>query len=296
MKLAEYLPLYFELRAIPDNRAAVVYKKRLDAARELLPVLGDRELEQITPLDVRRLIAGWAARKLSPKTQNNYLSLLRNILRAAVLDQVALTACQVESRKQPQRTLPRVLTFDDIGRLLAVVDREPEHWRFAFRFALLTGLRVGELRALARADLCDRGEGMMLYVTKSTSGRFSTVGQTKGRPRILPVGERLISLVEKFHRGSKLMFADSPRATEPLTYKAFDFRMRKVRATLRMPWLHWHTMRHSFATQLRTSGVPLTHIQALLGHVDFRTTLLYAQSVPRELYAAIGALDTWFPN
>jgi integrase len=298
MKLSEFVPLYFELHVVPDNREAVAYKKKHDIARELLPTLGDREIEQIAPLDVRRLIAGWKARDLTPKTQNNYLSLLRNILKCAVADEVATQHCYVETRKKAESPETRYIKKAELGRMMEVVRFEPPNWQFALRFALMTGLRVGELRALRRKDLRVEDDGVTLFVGRSTSGRFSTIGQTKGRPRSLPAGHPLIKLVEAGHTGGEFMFwnplARDPRAI--VSYKAFDCTIQRIRKQLKMPWLHWHILRHTFATQLNSRGTPLAHIQALLGHVDQRTTLRYAHSVPQELYAAIGALDSWLPE
>jgi integrase len=37
-----------------------------------------------------------------------------------------------------------------------------------------------------------------------------------------------------------------------------------------------YTLRHTFASHLAMSGVPLMHIQQLMGHTDYNTTLLYA--------------------
>lgn len=48
-----------------------------------------------------------------------------------------------------------------------------------------------------------------------------------------------------------------------------------------------HVLRHTFATRLRDRDVPVDVIQALLGHADIRTTMVYARVDQRHLHAAI---------
>ena len=46
--------------------------------------------------------------------------------------------------------------------------------------------------------------------------------------------------------------------------------------------IRFHDLRHTFATTLAASGVPLRAIQEFLGHADLKTTQIYAHYAPSE--------------
>ena len=52
-----------------------------------------------------------------------------------------------------------------------------------------------------------------------------------------------------------------------------------------------HTLRHCFATHLLDSGVQLPYIQALLGHKDVKTTMIYTHVTTQSLAHVMSPLD-----
>lgn len=52
-----------------------------------------------------------------------------------------------------------------------------------------------------------------------------------------------------------------------------------------------HTLRHCFATHLMDNGVQLANIQALLGHKDIKTTMIYTHVTNGSITNVASPLD-----
>ena len=55
--------------------------------------------------------------------------------------------------------------------------------------------------------------------------------------------------------------------------------------------LHWHDLRHEYASRLVERGVPLAQVRDLLGHASILTTERYDNQRLEALQAAVGRLE-----
>ncbi|OUT61792.1 MAG: tyrosine recombinase XerC [Rhodopirellula sp. TMED11] len=175
-----------------------------------------------------------------------------------------------------QRTLPHVLTDDEVGKLLITppankVDGLRD--RAILETIYSAGLRVSELVGLQDGDL-DRQQQIIQV-------------RGKGRKeRICPLGSFALKAIEAYE--SKRTRSDQANALGPaapvfvnrfgngLTTRSIG---RMLEKHLKIAGLDErtspHTLRHSFATHLLDRGADIRSVQELLGHKSLATTQIY---------------------
>lgn len=108
--------------------------------------------------------------------------------------------------------------------------------------------------------------------------------------RVIPLAPDLAPVLKKRPRKDNLVFPD-PRVGGVWTFKVNRVVKRCAEHAGMGKPIHTHSLRHTFASQLRRQGVALETIKELLGHADIRDTLIYAQFSPEEAKAAIPKID-----
>lgn len=223
-------------------------------------------------------------------------------------------------RPQTKQRLPVVLSVEEIGRILSLL--EGEHRLFA-ELLYGTGLRITEGLQLRVKDIdFDRGS----IIVREGKG---------GKDRIVMLPQRLRpGLREQLARGRVLWEADQaagcagvempdaldrkyPRAgdswawfwvfpqadhsVDPRTgvvrrHHMYDqtfqraFKRAVARAGLAKPATP-HTLRHSFATHLLEGGYDIRTVQELLGHSDVSTTMIYTHVLNRGGRGVVSPID-----
>ena len=179
-------------------------------------------------------------------------------------------------------TLPKVLSLDDIDRMIAAPDSaKPVGIRDRAMMELLyaTGMRVSELCSVHAADL-ESALGVLRVTGKGNKQRLVPVGRAalaaiaqyvdNGRPRLLK--GRASPYLFVTARGGKLDRRSFWKSLIGYGKKAGIFH-----------GLTPHVIRHSFATHLVERGADLRSVQTMLGHEDISTTQIYTHVVRTRL-------------
>jgi integrase/recombinase XerC len=166
------------------------------------------------------------------------------------------------------RPIPRVLTVDDVFRLLDSIKTDTwlekrNHAMFETFYS--TGMRISEIHGL-NMDHIDFHNQVI---------RVSGKG---GKQRIVPVGRRALAAVTDYRNTvSKdlvpvFVNKDFGRLSTRSIRRILD--QIVIRCGLHVP-VSPHVLRHCFATHMLDSGADLRGIQEILGHASLSTTQVY---------------------
>lgn len=188
---------------------------------------------------------------------------------------------QLVERPKICRTLPRVLSVEQVDALLAAIDTSNPlglRDRALFELVYSCGLRISEVAGLLMANVHLK-ERLLIVLGKGSKERILPFGDAahhwlscwiqEGRPAIL--GSRQVAEVFVNYRG------------QPLSRKGIWKRFQELEA-LSGVTAKVHTLRHSFATHLLSGGADLRSVQELLGHSDLSTTQIYTHVENDELH------------
>ncbi len=233
--------------------------------------------DQITEKQARAFLAELSGRGLSASTVNQALSAVRFFFQTVLQRPMNL---ELHYQRAPQR-VPVTLTPEEVSRLLEAVRNQRD--RTTMEVAYATGLRLGEVLNLKVADI--------------DSGRMILrVNQGKGKKdRNVMLGPALLETLRAYwkrYQPKALLFPgkDPSRPVHPtLIQRAFIQARREAR--IQKP-VSFHSLRHSFATQLLDSGVNVRTIQSLLGHQSLGTTQRYTHVAGEYLKLTRSPLDS----
>jgi site-specific recombinase XerD len=175
-------------------------------------------------------------------------------------------------RRPKQKTLPAVLTRDEVHRLIAAIKQHRNAAYFWTVYSL--GLRLEEGLNLQVGDL-DSGR-MMVHIHRGKGAK----------DRYLPLPETTLTILRDYwvtHRNPTLLFPAIGRnkqaastTSRPMDATTVQGCMKRVVEKLGFKKkISPHTLRHSVATHLFEAGVSLRWIQKFLGHSSLQTTLVY---------------------
>lgn len=235
--------------------------------------------------DLRTYLRELDGRGISARTAARRLSALRQFYRFLFADGLRTDdpTAIIESPRQG-RTLPKVLSEDDVGRLLAALAGRDEpqglRLRALVELCYATGMRVSELVGLPLAAL-SRDPEVLIVRGKGDKERLVPLSEPARDAVRAYLGVRARFLPE----GTTNPYLFPGRGGKHLTRQRFFQLLKELaaKAGLDPRRVSPHVLRHAFATHLLHHDADLRAVQAMLGHADISTTQIYTHVLDERM-------------
>lgn len=236
----------------------------------------ERELTEVAPIDIEAYKVHRRT-KVSGATVNRELALLKRMFNLAITWDLFLSTNPVRKVKffREFNTGLRVLSSEEEKNLLL---HASPYLQDLIRFALNTGLRVGEIFSLRWSNV-DLKKGILTIFSPKTE-----------KLREVPINAETRNVLEAWWLGKKAEFVFyNPETGKPFVDLKAGFAVACQKAGIE--GVTWHTLRHTFASRLVNRSVDIVTVKELLGHSSITVTMRYAHTNFDSKRAAVAKLD-----
>lgn len=257
----------------------------------LAPVLKDKPLKDITPLELEDLKASLLAKGLAAASVRLIIGNVRRVYNKMTEWDLYSGPKPMDKVKMPKvdNARDRFLTPDEAQTLLAAVAKRSPLWHDISLASLHTGMRLSEVLGLRPQDV-------------NLKSRLIHLNGKTGR-RSIPMNDTLFEMFERVvaeKKDSPLLFpntkgmqmgADS--ATNSFARAVADAKLNPPNVDRRHKVV-FHTLRHTYCSWLATEGVPLYVIGEMVGHSSMEMTKRYSHLCPDKRNQTVNVVQSMF--
>ena len=305
MKLSDWLEQWLSLY-LPNIEQSTKDSYQETIENRIIPYIGAIPLKTLNT----NILQSWVNQlnlKLSAKTVRNAFNILKPALdKAKVLRLIADNPCVGVEKPKLKKYQANAYTTTEIQNILTTAKGSDLY--LVLLLELSVGLRLGELMALTWSDI-DLESGVISINKSLYAGngkKYVKAPKTVSGIRNIKVVNKVLNVLREEYQS----YLD--KKTNPL-YKDNNLVICKDDGTPYHPdtiskkWkkfikrnnirdARFHDLRHSNATAMIESGVPLKAVQTRLGHSDISTTLnVYVHCTKTMDESAANTIDSFLP-
>ena len=289
MRLSEMCTWYLDNYAANELKEISTYNYQAAIEHHILPALGNCKLKDLSPAMLTRFYKDLCQKPdgaISPSSVKKVHTILSSILTFGVKQGFILqNPCQRASLPKIKKKERPFLDDAQLRQLLEMLE-EYSTFTTAIKLLIYTGMRAGECLGLQWDDI-DLESGV-LSIRHTLTYAFKqwslTEPKTQNSVRSMKLAQEAIDLL-KLHRakqreqrlmvGSAWKYQDMVFTTNTGNYydrSLLNTQFKRLIAGTSLEGVTLHSLRHSNATLLINSGIPIKVVSQHLGHSSIEIT------------------------
>lgn len=265
----------FDSARITDEISESSVLKYRDSIKKFFSIV-DKDIENLELQDFNKFILQMKNGGASGSRIANVISAIKWLIKKIKDDNLVNINIDLDKIKKPKLERKEVayLTEEEIERFLGAINKDMENSPAIRKIRMMTlvmlllqtGARIGEALSI-KIEKIDR-----------SNMEIPIIGKGK-KPRSLYISPDILYWIDKYLKtrkgSSEFLFTtlDGQKRWQQ-TDVGRAFRRYKKLSSITKP-IVLHTLRHTIATQLTLKGVPMNHVQHILGHNRLETTIRY---------------------
>lgn len=253
---------------------------RMKAEKHIIPAFGDVQCCLLKAKDIYAFVEDKMKGGLSVRYISDILVLLKSIFRYANREYRIRNV--LENIIMPKRSKPEVaiLSKEQQTTLEKYIQSEQTLTTLGISMSLYLGARIGEECALQWKDV--DFEKRIITVSKTIQRIQVKDGKAKTKlvitapksshsMREIPIPDCLMDMLRKFKADDNVYILSGCK--KPIEPRTMQYRFAKILRNADLPSVHYHSLRHLFATNCVALGFDIKTLSEILGHSSVEVTL-----------------------
>jgi integrase len=273
--LKEYATQYVAGRA--SGRAFNTTRIDRESFDKLEGYFGESQIRDIRKSDIEKFIADEliSRRKLAPVTINIFIRHMKAAFKKAEKEYIDVSPFDGIEKFKIKDDEPRALTLDEVKAVIEKIPAESTEFREYLYACLYTGGRRTAVANLDWSDIRQYGEDWIIRLRIN-----------KGKALTIPLATNLHPILfHRYQRQGPVFPYYQAHPSEASNH------FRKYADMAGLFDVKLHSLRHTCATYMILSGIPVRIVQVIMGHSSMKTTEIYTKIAPSYLKGATDVLS-----
>lgn len=261
-------------------KESTISNYRMKAEKHILPYFGDMCHGDLNVYMVHAFITEKLDNGLSARYVSDIVVLLKSVFKYASRVYNLYNPLVNVMLPKKKKTEISLLNQSQQYRLMEYLLKNQNPTTLGIALSMYTGLRIGELCALHWADIDFEKRILTVRHTiqrirnehgSSRTKLIITEPKSVSSQRTIPIPACLIPMLQKFRKSSEAFILSEVK--KPIEPRVMQYRFAAILKRVNLPSVHFHALRHMFATNCIALGFDVKSLSEILGHSSVEITL-----------------------